>query len=947
MILNIHRYLIDYDWLQTFYEYIGIRNDNQINCMHRGKYHAGGIKALDAIDNSKLVVDCNDSNLYNQFSEQQIRFAEELARSNSGEYLLRPDIEEDKDYAILSQEQWDLLSEWYGGGPRLKRKLISGRQRVELHPLQLWISKESDPKRKYPVLVSRSDTVHRDDLANLMLTKLSELSPSNSMHTCPELKIIINGIEYPMSSQINIPNFSCILVKDLLYRKQLSPASFKVESPVSGPHLSSNNCSLYSSSDEPTLDDISMRSYTSDDNNLNIQRSQNSLVPGRGAVGLYNIGNTCFLNSAVQCLSNTEALTRYFLESRWQQDLNEENPLGMSGLLAEAYCRLLNDMWGGFDYFAASPRELKAVIARFAPHFSGYLQHDAQEFLSFLLDGLHEDLNRVRSKPQVEIPSGDGANDNEIAQISWQRHRARNDSVLVDLFGGQYRSELVCPVTGRRSVTFDPFNCLTLQLPQSCGEIHVQVCLHRCPTALAHALRLTFVMPSSATYHDLRMRVASDARISAEKMIFADVISSRFFEFYEDSARVVPAGGRNRIAHVHAYETPVNAMDAIAQLKSSQLGPGDNLKTYLARSNAEMVLDSTRDQESGMKYVRDQESGMKYVFLAAVHRRPRKNYYRQIEMEAFASPIILAVPKDAATGRVKYAELWGQVCAAASRLCGPQLAPGGPARTAGPSNKANSDVVPWEWEDRIELRKVQVWRHSGIGEDLEQDAMGGIVSLDAGDTLGIDWTLDGLDMIDSDGEDSGDRYDSGEDLDEEVTGHRKNEAESVDLVRLLQAFSAPEILSDSNSWFSPFCRQHVRATKTISVWSAPAHLVIHLKRFAATGEEADTFGGFGLGMQTDAVRDKLDTLVKFPMRGLDMRPFVRGPTETGCGLIYDLYGVVNHFGGAGYGHYTACCLSPADGKWRRFDDSDVEIIDDPETGVVTKAAYLLFYRLRG
>ena len=51
-----------------------------------------------------------------------------------------------------------------------------------------------------------------------------------------------------------------------------------------------------------------------------------------------------------------------------------------------------------------SPSSFKDVMARFAPQFSGFQQHDSQEFLSFLLDGLHEDLNLVKEKPIVKDP---------------------------------------------------------------------------------------------------------------------------------------------------------------------------------------------------------------------------------------------------------------------------------------------------------------------------------------------------------------------------------------------------------------------------------------------------------------------------------------------------------------------------------------------------------------
>lgn len=106
------------------------------------------------------------------------------------------------------------------------------------------------------------------------------------------------------------------------------------------------------------------------------------------------------------------------------------------------------------------PRIFKLKLANFAPQFSGYNQHDSQvslvsllicivelpllhkrmlktynvqEFLAFLLDGLHEDLNRVKCKPYFEAKDVEGRQDEEVAEEYWQNHLARNDSIIVDL----------------------------------------------------------------------------------------------------------------------------------------------------------------------------------------------------------------------------------------------------------------------------------------------------------------------------------------------------------------------------------------------------------------------------------------------------------------------------------------------------------------------------------
>lgn len=114
-----------------------------------------------------------------------------------------------------------------------------------------------------------------------------------------------------------------------------------------------------------------------------------------------------------------------------------------------------------------SPYSLKSAISDFQPMFSGYNQHDSQELLSFLLDGLHEDLNRVINKPYVESIDYKGEAEEVYAFESWKRYLMRNRSIIVDLFMGQYKSKVVCPDCKFESITFDPFSTVSLPIPQS------------------------------------------------------------------------------------------------------------------------------------------------------------------------------------------------------------------------------------------------------------------------------------------------------------------------------------------------------------------------------------------------------------------------------------------------------------------------------------------------
>ena len=96
--------------------------------------------------------------------------------------------------------------------------------------------------------------------------------------------------------------------------------------------------------------------------------------------------------------------------------------------------------------------------------FSGYNQHDSGELVTYLLDGLHEDLNKIKKKPYVETKDYDGRADEIIAKEQWEQFLMRNKSKIIETMYGQYRSVLDCPNCNYRSIQFDPFLMCSLPI---------------------------------------------------------------------------------------------------------------------------------------------------------------------------------------------------------------------------------------------------------------------------------------------------------------------------------------------------------------------------------------------------------------------------------------------------------------------------------------------------
>jgi ubiquitin carboxyl-terminal hydrolase 4/11/15 len=279
-----------------------------------------------------------------------------------------------------------------------------------------------------------------------------------------------------------------------------------------------------------------------------------------GTVGLSNLGNTCYMNSALQCVRSVEELTKYFLSGSDIEELNRDNPLGNNGDVAVAYRKLLKEIYADPVPQSVAPRNFKNTIGKYAPSFSGYGQQDSQEFIGFLLDGLQEDLSRVKKKPYIEKPdSTDEMINNpeairEMAQKVWDITKKRDDSVIADLFTGMYKSTLVCPQPDCRkvSITFDPFNNLTLQLPIESYWSHN---VNYFPMN-DKPITISVDLDKQATILGLKKFIGDRVGVPEERLMIAEHFREKFYKNHLDAEIASEAIGTNDYISVYELEAP-------------------------------------------------------------------------------------------------------------------------------------------------------------------------------------------------------------------------------------------------------------------------------------------------------------------------------------------------------------------------------------------------------
>ena len=200
-------------------------------------------------------------------------------------------------------------------------------------------------------------------------------------------------------------------------------------------------------------------------------RVEQPMKDGKGVTGLANMRNTCYMNSALQALRHNTEISAFFLENRHVQWIDRK-PGSPKVELVKGYADLLKSLWTGAHPAYIRPQGfiqamIPAAVASGFDQFQVPLQHDSHEFLTFLLDQLHEGMaEEVNIEINRPTPVTEQDKAIQSALESWKGFFGKQYSPFTEMIYGLLRVTMTCQTCQRKSDTWETFNCLKLPIPQ-------------------------------------------------------------------------------------------------------------------------------------------------------------------------------------------------------------------------------------------------------------------------------------------------------------------------------------------------------------------------------------------------------------------------------------------------------------------------------------------------
>ena len=270
-----------------------------------------------------------------------------------------------------------------------------------------------------------------------------------------------------------------------------------------------------------------------------------------GVVGLMNMGNTCFLNSVIQSLINIPIFYQYFIKDDSLSLNNVHNHQDSNQQLVYQFGILFKKIWDGKTAITA-PCSIHRLIIEQAPQFTGFRQHDAHEFLLYLLNGIHSNIENPK-KFDDDLSLLDKYPD----KYYWNRHLSEHYSIITESFHGLTKSNLTCPTCQKNSIVYEPFNSLNLPISQSTTEI-ISVTVF--PASSGPKIYNISIEPFYTTVGMVKDKLVELTGINIDDMLLTQMKGGLICKGYAKDINPIPTLASS-LHHFFLYELPLCISD--------------------------------------------------------------------------------------------------------------------------------------------------------------------------------------------------------------------------------------------------------------------------------------------------------------------------------------------------------------------------------------------------
>uniref|UniRef100_A0A7N4PYF8 ubiquitinyl hydrolase 1 n=1 Tax=Sarcophilus harrisii TaxID=9305 RepID=A0A7N4PYF8_SARHA len=624
--------------------------------------------------------------------------------------------------------------------------------------------------------------------------------------------------------------------------------------------------------------------------------------PVPGVAGLKNHGNTCFMNATLQCLSNTELFAEYLALEQYRGGGEQEPPAASvpedgpqanglpfsrsqqgKGEVTEQLAHLVRALWT-LEYTPQHSRDFKSIVSKNALQYRGNSQHDAQEFLLWLLDRVHEDLNnfvKQSGRPPLKPPLEDDV-------VPEGPSFPVSSTFVQELFQAQYRSSLTCPHCQKQSNTFDPFLCISLPIPlPHTRPLYVTVVYQgKC----SHCMRIGVAVPLSGTVARLREAVSVETKIPTDQIVLTEMYYDGFHRSFCDTDDLETVHESDCI---FAFETPeIFRPEGILSQRGMHLN--NNLNNLKFGSDHHRISSHAQTAtKQGKPELPSTRTGSDKIVLLVCNRACTGQQGKR-----FGQPFVLHLEKTIAWDLLQKEILEKMQYFLRPTVC-IQVCP------------FSLRVVSVVGITYLLPQEEQPLCHPTVERALKSCGQGGTAHV----KLVVEWDKETKDYLFVNTEDE--YVPDAESV--RLQREHHHQPQTCTLSQCFQLYTKEEQLAPDDAWRCPHCKQLQQGSITLSLWTLPDVLIIHLKRFRQEGDR----------------RMKLQNMVKFPLTGLDMTPHVVKRSQSSWSLpshwspwrrpyglgrdpedyIYDLYAVCNHHGTMQGGHYTGSTSSSLCEHW--------------------------------